>query len=287
MGKKKPRALPETMALPEGGVESHAHLDMEQFEGEVDAVIARAAACGVTRIGQVYLGPQAYQDNKGLFAGHPGVFGLLGVHPHDAKDLDDAGLAAMAEAFGADEGLRAVGEIGLDFFYDLSPRDVQLAGFKDQLALAREVDRPVVVHSRDAWDETMDALADLGFKDRPVLIHCFGGGPEQMRQVVDNGWMLSIPGPVTYAKNEPLRRAVAVAPAERIVLETDSPFLAPDPWRGKRNEPAYLVFTAHAVAALRGEDPAALWRLAAANAERFFGLRECPGVSGTDRPRSA
>lgn len=272
MGKKKPRALPETQALPSGGVETHAHLDMNDFEGDVDAVIARAAACGVTRIGQVYLGPAAYRDNKDLFAGHPGVFSLLGVHPHDAKGLTDDGLEAMRQAFAEDGNLRAVGEIGLDHHYDLSPRGVQFRAFKDQLALTREVDRPVVVHSREAWAETMAALTDMGFRDRPLLWHCFGAGPDEMREVVANGWMLSIPGPVTYVKNEPLRAAVAQAPADRIVLETDCPFLAPMPWRGKRNEPAYLVFTARAVAELRGEEPEALWLRAADNAVRFFGL---------------
>jgi len=272
MSKKKPRALPETLGMPQGGVETHAHLDMEQFEGDIDGAIDRATACGVTHIGQVFLGPQAYQDNKAAFHKHPGVFFLLGVHPHDAKDLGDDTLDAMREAFHNDPRLKAIGEIGLDHYYDLSPRDVQMHAFRSQLTLAREVGRPVVVHSREAWTETMDTLLEMGFKDYPLLWHCFGGDADMMREVVANGWMLSIPGPVTYPKNEALRQAVAEAPSERIVLETDCPFLAPAPWRGKRNEPAYLGFTARCVAELRGMDLAELWQLTAANAVRFFGL---------------
>ncbi|WP_028586264.1 TatD family hydrolase [Desulfocurvus vexinensis] len=271
MGKKH-RPLPETLGLPAGGVETHAHLDMPPLRDDLDAVIERAARCGVSRIGQVFLGPQAYHANRAAFAAHPGVFFLLGTHPHDAKELTPDGLQATADAFRADPRLRALGEIGLDFHYDLSPREVQRAAFADQLALARELDMPVVVHSREAWDETMTILLDQGFHRRPLLWHCFTEGPERMREITARGWLLSLPGPVTYPKNEAVRQAAAAAPGDRLVLETDSPFLAPDPYRGKPNEPALLGFTALAVAALRGEDPAALWHSTAANATQFFGL---------------
>jgi TatD DNase family protein len=271
MGKKK-RPLPETLGLPSGGVETHAHLDMPPLRDDLDAVIERAARCGVSRIGQVFLGPQAYHAGHAAFAGHPGVFFLLGTHPHDAKDLTPDGLEATAAAFRADPRLRALGEIGLDYHYDLSPRETQRAAFADQLALARELDVPVVIHSREAWGDTMDILSDMGFHKRPLLWHCFTETVARMDEVVAHGWMLSLPGPVTYPKNEALREAAAAVPRDRLVLETDSPFLSPDPYRGKTNEPALLGFTALAVAALRGQEPAALWLEAAANAERFFGL---------------
>ena len=271
MGKKK-RPLPETLGLPPGGVETHAHLDMDPLNQDLDAVIRRAALCGVSRIGQVFLGPRAYRAGRAAFEAHPGVFFLLGTHPHDAKDLTADDLEATAAAFRADPRLRALGEIGLDYHYDLSPRETQRAAFRDQLALARELDVPVVVHSREAWDDTVNILLDMGFHNRPLLWHCFTENVACLDEVTTHGWMLSLPGPVTYPRNEALRAAAAAAPGDRLVLETDSPFLSPDPYRGKVNEPALLGFTALAVAALRGQDPAELWLLAAANASRFFGL---------------
>lgn len=275
MGKnknKKLREQPEALGLPAGGVETHAHLDMEPFAEDLDAVLDRAEACGVSRIGQVFLGPEAYEQGRGLFASRPGVFFLLGLHPHEAKDWTEDMLAAMRRAFAADPRLRAVGEIGLDFFYDYSPRDVQRRVFAAQLQLAREVGRPVVIHSRDALDETFEVLEAEGFRDRPLLWHCFGGDTAFARRVLDNGWLISIPGAVTWKRSEELHEAVAMIPMDRLVLETDCPFLAPDPWRGKRNEPAYIGFTARAVAQLKGLPVEDVWRATADNAVRFFGL---------------
>ncbi|MBU1002426.1 MAG: TatD family hydrolase [Proteobacteria bacterium] len=275
MGKnknKKPRELPEALGLPAGGVETHAHLDMEPFAEDLDAVLDRARACGVSRIGQVFLGPEAYEKGRGLFESRPGVFFLLGLHPHDAKDWTEAMLMAMRAAFALDPRLRAVGETGLDYYYDYSPRDVQRRVFAAHLELARELDLPVVVHSRDALDETFEVLEAEGFRNRPLLWHCFGGGPAFARRVLDNGWLISIPGAVTWKKSQELHEAVAMIPMDRLVLETDCPFLAPDPWRGKRNEPAYLGFTARAVAEIKGLPVEEVWRMAADNAVRFFGL---------------
>lgn len=272
MGKKKPRQQPETLNMPSGGVETHAHLDAEAFGDELEAVVARARDCGVDVIGQVFMGPEAFAAGRPVFDRLPGIFYLLGVHPHEAKDLSEATLDAMRAAFADCDRLKAVGETGLDFFYDKSPRAVQVRAFRDQLALARELDKPVVVHSRDAFQETLDALLDMGFSERPLLWHCFGGDKAMMRAIVDNGWHLSIPGPVTYKKNEAAQRAVASAPLDRLVLETDCPYLSPEPWRGKRNEPAYLGFTAAKVAELRGMDVAELWHATADNARRFFHL---------------
>ncbi|WP_126379210.1 TatD family hydrolase [Desulfovibrio ferrophilus] len=277
MGKKKnkkPRELPEALGLPTGGVETHAHLDMEPFAEDLDAVLDRAEACGVARIGQVFLGPEAYEKGRGLFESRPGVFFLLGVHPHDAKGWTDETLSAMRAAFASDSRLKAVGEAGLDYYYDYSPRDVQRRVFAAQLQLACEVDRPMVVHSRDALDETFEVLEAEGFKDRPLLWHCFGGDTAFARRVLDNGWMISIPGAVTWKKMDELREAVEMIPMDRLVLETDCPFLAPDPWRGKRNEPAFIGFTARAVAEAKGLPLEEIWRVTAENATRFFRLDE-------------
>lgn len=272
--KKKPREMPEALGLPAGGVETHAHLDMEPFEEDLEAVLDRARACGVSHFGQVFMGMEAYRKGRPRFADQPGVFFLLGVHPHEAKDWTDATGEAMRAAFAEDPKLRAVGECGLDYYYDYSPREVQRAVFAAHIRLAQDVDRPLVVHSRDAWEETFEVLAAEGHEGRPLLWHCFGGGPDYARRVLDRGWTISIPGAVTWKKMEEVREAVAMIPLERLVLETDCPFLAPDPWRGKRNEPAFIGFTARAVAEVKGLTPEEVWRATADNARAFFGLQD-------------
>lgn len=270
--KKTKRPEPESLGLSPVGVETHAHLDMDEFAEDLDEVLERAAGSGVANIGQVFLGPSAYGKNRALFNGRKGFFFILGVHPHDATSLDQAALDAMRQAFAADPALKAVGEIGLDFFYDLSPRDVQRQAFRAQLRLAREVDKPVVVHSRDARDETMAILEDEGFAGRPLLWHCFGHGADFAARVVERGWLMSIPGTVTFKKSDVLREAVAAAPIERLVIETDCPYMAPEPYRGKRNEPAFCVFTAREIARIKGMDVQDVWRITAQNAMAFFGL---------------
>ena len=272
MSRKKKRPEPESMGLPKIGVETHAHLDFEAFEDDLDRVIERAAASGVSHIGQVFLGPDAYEKNRAAFDGREGFFYLLGVHPHDASGLDEAGLTAMRKAFENDGRLKAVGEIGLDYFYDNSPRDVQREAFRAQLGLAREVAHPVVVHSRDADEDTFAILKEQGFADKPVLWHCFGRDEKFAARVLEHGWMISIPGTITFKKAEKLREAAAFIPIDRLVVETDCPFMAPEPYRGKRNEPAFCVFTAAAIAEAKGMDAADVWRITGENARGFFGL---------------
>lgn len=271
--KKRVRPEPASLGLAPEGVESHAHLDMEDFAEEgVDAVLDRAGAAGVCAVGNVFLGPAAYAAHKALFAARPEVFFLLGVHPCDAAGMAREDVAAMDAAFALDSRLRAVGEIGLDYYWDATTAAIQKQAFRDQLALARERDLPVVVHSRDAEADTLAVLDAMAFKDRPLVWHCFGGDATLAEAVLSRGWMLSVPGPVTYARNTTLAGVVAGLDLSRVLLETDCPYLTPEPWRGKRNEPAYLVFTAARVAELMGRDVAEVWRETGANARRFFGI---------------
>lgn len=270
--KKAPPPSPQSLGLPAGGVETHAHLDMEPLDAEVGAVLDRAVAAGVSRVGQVFLGPAAYEDGKARFADRDDVFFILGIHPHDAESANSANLDAIAQAFHADPRIKALGEIGLDFFRDWSPFEAQRIAFREQLSLARELDVPVVIHSRDAAEETLRTLDDMGFADRPVLWHCFGGDANLANEIVARGWLVSIPGTVTFPKNEAMRRAVAAMPLGAMVLETDCPFLTPIPYRGKTNEPAYLAFTAAEVAHIRDIEPAEVWHATARNAAGFFGL---------------
>ncbi|MBB5143309.1 TatD DNase family protein [Desulfovibrio intestinalis] len=266
------RIDPVSVALPLEGVDSHAHLDGEEFDQDRESVLERARACGVAHVGNVFLGPEDFNSRRHYFADHPEVFFLLGIHPCHGQDCTPDTLEAMRRAFREEPRLKAVGEIGLDFYWDDCPREVQYETFSTQLRLAREVERPVVIHCREAEEETLMVLESQGFKDYPLLWHCFGKGPDLAQRIIRNGWHISVPGPVTYKANEDLRQAVTVIPAARLMLETDAPYLAPLPWRGKRNEPAFTVFTARTVAETRGEEPEDLWRMCGQNARRFFGV---------------
>lgn len=270
VSKKKERELPETLGLAPVGTDSHAHLDGREYD--VHAVLDRALACGVRTVGNVFLGPQAYRAGRAIFEWRPDVFFLLGVHPHEAVKMSEGDLEDMRTAFQEDARLRAVGEIGLDYYYDFSPREDQQHWFRRQLALARELDQRVVIHCRDAEDDCLAMLDAMGFGGRPLLWHCFGLGPDWARLLVERGWHISVPGTVTYARAEDLREAVRIIPAERLLLETDAPYLSPEPYRGKRNEPALLGFTAREIARLRGEDMNELWKRCGDNARDFFGL---------------
>ena len=274
MSKKQhgPLPTPESLQLPLAGVDSHAHIDLRHFAHDVEAILGNARKAGVARIGNVFLSLEAWRKGQSLFAGHPEVFFLLGVHPTDAMEYTPAVREGFLKAFAEDTRLRALGEIGLDFYWKDCPPDVQRAAFIDQLHLAREMKRPVVIHSRDAYQETITILRNEGFHGYPLLWHCFGGTRDEAQYLVDAGWHLSIPGPVTFPANHDLRAALAVIPKDRILVETDCPYLAPMPYRGKRNEPAYTAFTVARMAEELGLSPAALWRQCGDNAKAFFGL---------------
>jgi TatD DNase family protein len=272
--KKKNRREPETLELSCVGVETHAHLDLEDFDEDREELLERARACGVSAIGNVFLGPDAFERNRPLFDAHPEVFFLLGIHPNNTDRCTDDDLERMRAHFKAEPRLLAVGEIGLDFYWDHVPHDVQAEAFVRQLHMARELGKPVVIHSRDAHERTVEILEAEGFRDYPVLWHCFGGDAGFAARVVSNGWMVSVPGPVTFNKNVETQAAVASVPLDRLVLETDCPYLTPEPWRGKRNHPALVVFTAEKVALLKAISVQDLWRITGENARRFFGLEK-------------
>ncbi len=271
--KKKNRPLPESLGLPLVGIDTHAHLDLKEFAAEnLDEVFAAAKRAGVAQIGNVFMGPDAYDQNRERFTDRPEVFFLMAVHPNDTADFTPRDIELMRERFQADPRLKAVGETGLDYYWERVDHEVQKAAFRAHLDLARELSLPVVIHSRDADKDTLALLLDEGFKDRPVLSHCFGAGPDLAERILENGWHISVPGPVTYARNEELRQTMPIIPLERLVIETDCPYLTPEPWRGKLNHPALIAFTAAKIAAARNMDPAELWRATAATARDFFKL---------------
>ncbi len=284
MGKHKkpegPLPLPESVNLPCVGVETHAHLDLHHFNEDFDEVLRRAKRSGVSAIGQVFLSPEAWRKQQARFApnpDYPEFFFLLGIHPTDGLELfngqtiDELRRIVRQEARQGGR-IRAIGEIGLDYYWKDCPQDLQKDIFAQQLDLARELNLPVAIHCRDAVDDTMRILLDRGFSGYPLLWHCFNGDYDMAMKVVNNGWHVSIPGPVSFPANKSLREAVAAIPLDRLMVETDCPYMSPVPYRGRRNEPAYLAFTITGMAEAREMSPAELWRICGDNARRFFNI---------------
>lgn len=235
-------------------------------------VIARARAAGLVHAVVVGLMQKSGDFGNALevAAANPGFLTpTIGIHPHDAAAATEDDWATLAR-LAAQPQVCAVGETGLDFYYDHSPRDVQALGFRRQCALAKQLGKPLVVHVRDAHAECAEILKSEGVTRG--MIHCFTGDTAAARSYLDLGFHLSISGVVTYKKTEPLQAAVAFAPVDRLMLETDSPYLAPVPYRGKTNEPSFVQHTAAKVAALKALDPDALAETAARNSKALLGL---------------
>jgi TatD DNase family protein len=244
-------------------IDTHAHLDPT----EATEVLARARDAGVERVVVVATTLAGARETLALAEEHDGVYACLGIHPHNAADTDAERLDELSELLSHPRAV-AVGETGLDYFRDYAPRSAQQRLFERQLELARACGKPVVVHTRAADDDTAAALA--GF-DGIVVLHCFSS-PPLLRPALEHGWYVSFAGNVTYRNAYELRAAARGVPAERLLAETDSPYLAPQPVRGCRNEPAYIVHTLAALAEARDEDAGELAAQIDSNATAAFGL---------------
>jgi TatD DNase family protein len=257
-------------------VDSHAHIDGEEFDADRAEVVARARAAGVRAILNVGTGdPHSGALERALTVADEfeDVYAAVGVHPHDAKLYDEAAERRLLDLVRPGGKVVAWGEIGLDFHYDHSPRGVQREVFARQLTLAREARVPVIIHSREADEETARVLGDVyAGAPRGGVMHCFGGGPLLAEAALALGFYVSFAGNVTFKKAEPLREVARLVPLERLLVETDCPYLAPVPLRGRRNEPAFVVETVRFLAQLRGVEPEELGRLTSANFSRLFGL---------------
>ena len=247
-------------------IDTHAHLDA--CDGPPAAVLERARDAGVDRVITVGTGIDSCRKALDLADEQRGVYAALGIHPHDAGSADAERLDDLRELL-AHERAVAVGETGLDHYRDYAPRNAQRRLFEEQLALAGEVGLPVVIHTRAAAQETADLLADFS---GGVVLHCFSD-VELLPVALERGYYVSFAGNVTYPKAPELREAARRVPDERILAETDCPYLAPQPVRGRRNEPAYLVHTVDELAAVRGTSRGELEAMVDANADRLFGLR--------------
>jgi TatD DNase family protein len=244
-------------------IDTHAHLDRD----EAPAILERARAAGVDRVIAVATRIAGARDALALAEQHDGVYACLGIHPHNANEPDAHRLDELRELL-AHERAVAVGETGLDYFREYAPHDDQRRLFEQQLALAAELGKPAVIHTRDA---DADTLAILLRAHGTVILHCFSS-PALLEPALERGWYVSFAGNVTYPKATELREAARRVPPDRILAETDSPYLAPQPVRGKRNEPANVIHTLATLAEVRGEDAAELARQIDANATAAFGL---------------
>jgi TatD DNase family protein len=249
-------------------VDSHCHLDHEKFQGDLEETVARARAAGVSRFLAIGTGEGPPQLEAGIRMAERfhGFFATVGVHPHDAS-------RAGPETFARLEGLTthpkvvAYGEIGLDYHYDFSPRAVQMDVFIQQLEIAREAKLPIVIHTREAWEDTVRTLRERW--QGGGIMHCFTGGPREATEALDLGFHLAFGGVITFPKSEETRAAARMAPEDYLLVETDAPYLAPAPHRGKRNEPAFVAETVRKLAEIRGVEPERMAEITTRNFERL------------------
>jgi TatD DNase family protein len=250
-------------------VDSHVHLDDSKFDADRDETIERALAAGVECMMAIGTGngPPDLEVAVRQAERYPFIYATIGVHPHDASKATAETWTRLRE-LAAHPKVLAVGEIGLDYHYDFSPRQVQRAVFERQLEIAAGSGKPVVIHTREAWDDTLAALRAHG--QGAGVMHCFTGGEVEARQALDLGFHLSFGGVLTFPRAEDVRQAARVTPDDRLLVETDCPYLAPVPHRGKRNEPAFIVETVRRLAAVRGRAPEEIAGLTTRNFERLL-----------------
>lgn len=248
--------------------DTHAHLDsLEDPEGAVE----RARSNGVERIISISSGLESSKNTLAFAGGREGIYAAVGVHPHAAASADAETLSAIEELAGS-PGVVAIGETGLDYFYMNSDKETQIRSFTGQIDIARRRALPIVIHVRDADEDLVGILKSEDVSEKRGVIHCFTGNYETAKRYLDLGFYISFSGIVTFKRSDELRAAAARVPSGRILIETDSPYLAPVPFRGKPNEPAYVRHTAETVAEVRGLTTEELARLTSENASRLFGL---------------
>ena len=255
-------------------IDSHAHIDAPQFAEDREAMLGRARVAGVSTLLAIGTGPGPEKLDAALplAEAHDWIYTTVGIHPHEAHQVTEAHLDELAR-LAKHPKVIAWGEIGLDYFYDHSPRDVQERAFRDQMALAREARLPIIIHCRDAWADCLKLLEEVW---RPAglggILHCFTSTLEDARRGLDMGFLISFAGNSTYPKAANIREVAKALPLEKILIETDSPFLAPQQYRGRRNEPAYVAEVAKAIASVRNLGAEEVAAATAANFRRFFKL---------------
>jgi len=262
-------------------IDSHAHLDDGAFSNEIDMVIARARAEGVGAVINPGADVASSKAAIAIAAAYPEVHALAGIHPHEAAGASDEAIGEIAAILSAPKVV-GIGEIGLDYYRELSPRDDQLRVFRAQLELAREMSLPVEIHSRDAHADMLKMVQEYSRRVPAIVMHCYSGSAEMAHELVKLGCYISLAGPVTYRNARKQVEVAGQVPLDRLLVETDSPYLPPSPYRGQRNEPAYVVETARKIAAIRNISFEEIAAATSANVTETFGIS--PGRAIRNRP---
>ncbi len=256
-------------------IDTHAHLEMREFDEDRDEVITRAREAGVEYIVTIGTDLESSREAVLLAEKHDCVYAAIGVHPHEVKDILHPTYELLRQ-LAKHRKVVAYGEIGLDYHYEHSPRTDQKRKFRDMLREARELDLPVIIHDRDAHEDALQILSEEWSPDLGGVMHCFSGDAEMAKRVIEMGFSISIAGPVTFPKAEALREVVRTVPIEHMLVETDAPYLAPQPFRGKRNEPAFVRHTAEMIAKVKGLSFDDVARITGFNAMQLFGIGTIP-----------
>lgn len=272
MAKKKQNVPLPQLSADVSLIDTHCHLDMAAYETDCDQVIARAREAGVRHIITVGIDLKSSQQAVAIAERYDGVMATVGVHPHNVSELQDNSYDEL-KALAASPSVVAYGEIGMDTVKHYAPVELQREHFRRQAAFAKELNLPVIIHDREAHDEIMAILKEIAPFPRRGVMHCFSGNPQLAREVIELGFYVSIPGIVTFNKADDLQNTVREIPLEYLVLETDGPFLAPVPRRGKRNEPALMLYTAQKVAEIKGITIDQVARQTTENSRTLFALR--------------
>lgn len=254
-------------------IDSHAHLDDERFDEDREILIESLKENNIDLVFNIGADIKSSKASVQLAKKFENIYAVVGVHPHDAKDVEEDYLDILRE-LSKEEKVVAIGEIGLDYYYDNSPRDIQKKVFKEQLDLAKKLDLPVVIHTRDAAQETFDILKEAaeGEKLRGIM-HCYSGSVEMAMEYIKLGFYISLGGPVTFKNSKVAKEVAKAIPLDRLLIETDCPYLTPEPYRGKRNEPKYVKYTAEAIAELRGISVEEVAKATSENAKTIFGIK--------------
>jgi len=249
--------------------DTHAHYCDKRFNEDRDELLGSMIDSEVSLILNAGSSLRTSRFSLELADKYPFIYASVGVHPHDAKSMTDDTVSELGRLLSHPKAM-AIGEIGLDYHYDFSPRDVQRMRFREQLELARRLDKPVIIHEREALQDTLDIVHDFG--DLTGVFHCFSGSRETAKTVLDMGWYLSFTGIVTFKNARRALEVLEIMPADRIMLETDCPYMAPEPMRGKRNSSLYLPYIAEKVAKVRGVSAEEVAMITMENGKRFFGI---------------
>ncbi|MCI1695348.1 TatD family hydrolase [Aneurinibacillus aneurinilyticus] len=254
--------------------DTHAHLNDEKFNDDREETIARARENGVSYICNIGYNRETIETSLELTRTYDFIYTAIGWHPQDAKTLTDEDLAWIEKLASEEDKVVAIGEIGLDYYWDTSPKDIQQDVFRKQIRLARKLKLPIIIHDRDAHQDILDILREEKAEEVGGIMHCFSGSPEMARQCIDMNFYISLGGPVTFKNAKKPKEVAEMVPLERLLIETDCPYLTPEPYRGKRNESAYVRYVAEKIAELKNISFEQLAEITTANAKNLFHIKE-------------